>query len=195
MSNKLRIAVTGGIGGGKSTFCNYMIKKGYPVLSADELAKEILVRDKEVKEKIIKIFGKESYRNGRLNNAYLADKVFSDPKAVKKINSIVHPKVITEIEVLADKALKKNKAVFVEAALIFEAGMEEMFDYIVLVTADEEIKKKRVVEKGIPEKEYEKRQANQIPDEKKKKKADFVFENNSTTEDLYAKAELFLKII
>jgi dephospho-CoA kinase len=99
MPPKIKIGVTGGIGGGKTSFCNFLIQKGYIVLSADSLAKEILIRDKEVREKIIKNFGKETYTNGVLNNKYLAEKVFSNPESVKKINKIVHPKVISEIEI------------------------------------------------------------------------------------------------
>jgi len=92
-------------------------------------------------------------------------------------------------------ALAIYKIVFVEAALIFEAKMEEIFDYIVLITADEETRKSRLKEKGINEEEFEKRKLNQIPDEKKRRKSDFIFENNGSEEELKQKAEIFLKLI
>lgn len=192
---KLKIAVTGGIGGGKSTFCKYVSEKGFPVLYADDVAKDILVTSKDVKLQIIKTFGKESYTDGKLNNKFLAEKVFSSPSRVKKINSIVHPVVISVIEGAMKKLLQKNDAVFVEAALIYEAKMEEIFDYIILVTADEEIRKDRLLKKGISGEEFERRKLNQIPDEKKKKKSDFVFINNGSENELHQKAGIFLKII
>jgi len=195
MIKKLKIAVTGGIGGGKSLFCKHIAEKGYPVLSADDISRGILVKNKEVKEKIIKSFGKDSYSGGKLNKKYLAEKVFSSSKNVKKINSIVHTVVIAELETMMRDALAIYKIVFVEAALIFEAKMEEIFDYIVLITADEETRKSRLKEKGINEEEFEKRKLNQIPDEKKRRKSDFIFENNGSEEELKQKAEIFLKLL
>ncbi len=92
--------------------------------------------------------------------------------------------------------LTKYDLVFVEAALIYEASMEDMFDYIVLITANEEIRKKRKVESGeLLVEDFKKRNANQIPDEEKKKAADFVFENNGTMNDLSIKIELLLKLL
>jgi dephospho-CoA kinase len=192
---KLKIAVTGGIGGGKSSFCKFIAEKGYPVFSADEISKEILKKHPAVKKAIIKVFGKESYINGEVNKKYLAEKVFSNPSAVKKINSIVHPAVISELDELMKESLKKNDLVFVEAALIYEAKMEEMFDYVLVITTDELIRKLRAAKKGIDESEFYRRSENQIPDEKKRKKADFVFENNTSESDLRKKAEMFLSLI
>ncbi len=191
----MKIAVTGGIGGGKSSFCKFIAEKGLPVLSADDVAKDIMKNKKEVKEKIVKAFGKEAYIKSKLNNQFLAKKVFSSPVNVKKINSIVHPAVITELEKMMKASLKKNSAVFVEAALIYEAKMESIFDYVVLITADEEVKKKRLKSRGVTAAEYNKRKSNQIPDDKKRKKSDFVFENNGKPEDLKLRAEIFLKLI
>jgi dephospho-CoA kinase len=91
--------------------------------------------------------------------------------------------------------LRKTDVVFVEAALIYEAKMDAMFDYVVLVTAGDEVRKKRLLEKGIDEKEFLRRSENQIPDDKKKEKADFVFENNGKIEELHQKAYLLMKIL
>jgi dephospho-CoA kinase len=195
MKQKLKIAVTGGIGGGKSAFCKFIEKRGYKVFSADRLAKEIMMRDGEVKNKIIKTFGKDSYSNGILNNKYLAERVFIDPESVKKINKIVHPAVIAELNQMMNTHLREHKSVFVEAALIYEAKMEEMFDYVIVVTADEDIRKKRAAKKGIDEEEFERRKLTQLPEDKKKNKADFVFENNGTEKELETKADFLLKII
>jgi dephospho-CoA kinase len=192
---KLKIAITGGIGGGKSSFCQYLADKGFTVLSADEISKDLLLANKKIKEEIIKNFGREAYSNGELNKQYLAEKVFSNEKSVKKINSIVHPYVITQLEKKMNEVLKVKNIVFVEAALIYEAKMENMFDYIVLITADEDIKKKRFMSTGRDIKEYEKRSSFQIPDDKKRNKADFVFENNYSLEELQNKADVLIRLV
>jgi dephospho-CoA kinase len=197
MKNKsLKIAVTGGIGSGKSTFCAHISSKGFPLLKADDISKEILSIDDEVKKKITKTFGDESYKAGKPNKIYLAEKVFSNPQNVVKINSILHPKVIKKTEELLKELSKNNKLIFVEAALIYEADMEDLFDYVVLVTADKNIRMQRKTKiDNFSEKTFIERNNNQIPDEEKKKRADFIFENNSSLEQLKSKADLLIMML
>jgi len=194
--NKIKIAATGSIGSGKTSFCRMMEEKDYPVIRADDISKEILGSDKKVREEVEKIFGKESFINNQINKKFLAEKIFNDPENVLKINSVLHPHVIKKINQLMNEALIKHDFVFVEAALIYEASMEDMFDYIVLITANEEIRKKRKVEIGkLSEEDFIKRNANQIPDEEKKKASDFVFENNTSVRDLESKAKFLISIL
>ncbi len=193
---KIRIAVTGGIGSGKSTFCNYLNENGIKVINVDDESKKLLETDNDIKEKIVKAFGKESYLNGKANKIFLAEKVFSNPQNVQKINSIVHPKVIKKVNILAEEILKNNDIVAAEAALIYEANMEALFDYIVLVTAGEEIRMERKINlENFSEEQFIKRNENQIPDIEKMKRADFVFENNDGIDDLKNKAFLLSKIL
>ncbi|MGE5399112.1 MAG: dephospho-CoA kinase [Ignavibacteriales bacterium] len=196
MSKKLKVAVTGGIGSGKTEFCNFLHEKGFPVISADRAAKEVLAGDPAVREKIIDAFGLQSYAGSEVNTRYLAETVFSDPHKVKLINSIVHPVVIRIIKQKMKEYLKDNSMVFVEAALIYEAEMEELFDYVVLITARDEFKIKRTLERGnIPEKEIRKRIENQIPDEEKSEWADFTFENNMGLQELQQKAGILISLL
>ena len=197
MKNKsLKIAVTGGIGSGKSTFCDYLSSKGFPLLKADNISKEILASDGEIKKKIIKAFGDESFKDAKPNKVYLAEKVFSNPQNVVKINSILHPIVIKKTEELLNELSKENKIIFVEAALIYEADMEDLFDYVVLVTSDEKIRMERKTKLDkFSEKTFIERNNNQIPDEEKKKRADFIFENNAGLNELNSKADLLLIIL
>jgi len=196
MKKKLKVAVTGSIGSGKSEFCNYLESKGFIVIKADNISKEILANDKSVRVKVEKIFGEESFKSNEINRKYLAEKIFSIPENVLKINSILHPKVIDKVEWLLRDHLKSNDIVFVEAALIYEADMEYMFDYVVLITADYQTRMKRKIKSiSFTEDEFKKRNENQIPDEEKKKHADFVFENNSTLNELNRKAELLIKLL
>lgn len=193
---KFKVGITGSIGSGKSSFCEYLRESKYQVIDADDTAKNILASNADVQKKIIKAFGEQSYLNGKLNKKFLAEKVFSNPVNVNKINSIVHPETIKKINSLAVQILTKEKIVFVEAALIYEAYMEKFFDYVVLITADEIIRKERKIKyNNFTEEEFIKRNLNQIKDEEKRKRADFTFENNDGIQELREKADLLLGIL
>jgi dephospho-CoA kinase len=188
----MKIAITGNIGSGKSTFSKFAEDANYPVLRADVISKEILSADKEVRELIIKEFGKQSFKEGKPDVRYLAIEVFSDPVKLTIIESILHPRVIKSIEKTSAELLKNNKVVFVEAALIYEADMEDMFDHVVLITAERNLRLSRKISSGITEDDFYKRESNQIPEEEKKKRADFIFSNNGSIEDLKMKFNLLL---
>ena len=188
----MKIAITGNIGSGKSTFTKFAEDAKYPVLRADGISKEILSTDKEVRELIIKEFGKQSFKDGKPEVRYLATEVFSDPAKLAIIESILHPRVIESIEKSAAELIKNNKVVFIEAALIYEADMEDMFDYVVLITAQRDLRLARKISSGISEEDFYKREANQIPEEEKKKRADFIFSNDTSIEDLKMKFNLLL---
>lgn len=193
---KLSVAVTGGIGSGKSAFCSFLTEKNYVVISADNLAKSILQSDQLVKKKITDAFGNEAYKDGLPNNKFLANIVFSDYESLQLLNSIVHPVVIGETKKIITEEFKKNDIVFVEAALIFEAEMEDLFDYVVLIKSDSKVKIERLKNRdNSTEEEILKRQESQIPDEEKMDISDFVFENNGTKEDLKAKAEFLINLL
>ena len=196
MPKKLKIAITGGIGSGKSAVCDIFHSNGYPIFYADNISKEFLSTDKSIKEKILNEFGKESFLNDKPNFKYLSERVFSEELKVKKINSILHPPVIDKIKKLMNEELKKQTIVFVEAALIYEAEMEDLFDYIIVVTAPDEIRIQRVIEsRGLKKEEAIERISKQIPQERKKKLADFVIENNSTMDALVKKTNFILMIL
>ncbi len=191
---KLKIGITGNIGSGKSTFADFIKQKGFTVINADDISKNILATNENVKKKVIEIFGEASFSNGLINREYLSDKVFSNPENVLIINSILHPLVLEKIDEKMNEELKTNDKIFVEAALIYEADMEDMFDYVVLVAANKENRFKRKSIK-LNEKDFELRDSNQIPELEKKKRADFIFENNGTLQELKTKADLLLTIL
>jgi dephospho-CoA kinase len=194
--NKLKIAITGNIGSGKTMFSKTIIEKGFNVINVDELSKQLLVSDKKIKDKIIHEFGEKSYSGENVNKKYLAEKVFSSPDLVLKMNSIVHPAVKKELESRMNEILKNNNIVFAEAALIYEADMEKMFDYVILITANKSLRIKRKIDiDKFSVEQFEKRELNQIPDEEKKKRADLIFENNGSIKELEERANFALKII
>ena len=188
----MKIAITGNIGSGKSTFTKFAEDAKYPVIRADEISKEILSTNKEVRELIIKEFGKQSFKDGKPEVRYLATEVFSDPAKLAIIESILHPRVIESIEKSAAELIKNNKVVFIEAALIYEADMEDMFDYVVLITAQRDLRLARKISSGITEDDFCKRESNQIPEEEKRKRADFIFSNDGSVDELKIKFNLLL---
>jgi len=191
--NKIRVAITGGIGSGKSTFANYLASKGYVVINADDISKDILTFDESIIKKVSEEFGSDSYKDGKLNKKFIAVQVFSDPANLNKLNSILHPRVLQKIDTLIEKKYKDEKIIFIEAALIYEADIEKKFDYVVLVSADFNIRLKRSVESGkFNEEDFINRDNNQIPQEEKEKRADFIFSNNESKKDLIKKADLLL---
>lgn len=194
--NKLRIAVTGNIGSGKTAFTKFLADEGYPVIPADDLSKDILMNDPEVRNEIVKEFGARSYIGNKINNKYLAEEVFSNKNKLKKINSVLHPRVRTKIELLTEEYFKNSNVVFVEAALIYESKVEKMYDYVVLITADKEIRMKRSMKsKKLSEIEFIKRENNQLPEDIKKQKADFVFTNDGSLRELKEKAKLLVNLL
>jgi len=193
---KIKIAVTGGIGSGKTSVCDFLEKKGFPVLKADLIAKEMMVNDSAIKKSIIAEFGEESYLDEKLNTKYLADNIFCNEDNVIKINEIVHAKVMQKIEMLCVDLFKKNDIVFIESALVYEANLEDFFDYTLLVLSDKKLRIERVIKREqITEEKVIARMNFQIPDEEKKDDADFVLENNSSIKDLENRTEFLLILI
>ena len=196
MKKKLKIAITGGIGSGKSSVSKIVESFGFPVIRADDLAKELMLKDESIKKKIIKTFGKESFTENGINTQYLADNVFSNKDKVDKINSIIHPPTIKKIEEISKKLFEKHNLVFVESALVYEAKIQKLFDYVILIYAEEEIRIARKIENdNMTRLDVEKRMSFQIPDEKKTDRAHFVIDNNSTFDKLETRTKFIIELI
>jgi dephospho-CoA kinase len=193
---KLLIAITGGIGSGKTTFANFLAEQGHPVIFADDISKELLANDPDVKNEIVSEFGAKAYQGKKINKKLLADNIFSNPSKLKKINSILHPRVRKRIEFISKEYFETKDFVFVEAAIIYESKIEKMYDFVVLIVADEKLRMKRVSKsEKISEKDFINRSQNQLSDEVKKKKADFIFINNGTKAELKDKAILLSTLL
>ncbi len=196
MKKKLKIAITGGIGSGKSSVSKIVESFGFPVIKADDVAKELMLKDESVKKKIIKSFGKESFTEKGINSKYLADSVFSNKDKVEKINSIIHPPTVKKIEAISKKLFEKHNLVFVESALVYEAKIQKLFDYVILIYAEEEIRISRKIENDRMNRlDVEKRMSFQIPDEKKTDRAHFVIDNNSTFDKLESSTKFVIELI
>ena len=187
------VGLTGGIGSGKTTIAQYFASKGIPVYVADKEAKALMNRSKVIKRKLIHLFGKSAYKNGELNREYLASKIFNDKTLLSQMNSIVHPKVASHFK----RWLKKHQAPYIikEAAIIFENNLEYQYDYIITVVADENLRIERVMQRDdVSRSKVESIIRNQLSDEEKINKSDFVIINNSL-EDAKKKASEIHKIL
>lgn len=178
-SRPLWVGITGGIGSGKSTVCKVFQILGIPVYASDDRAKWLMANDQDLKSQITETFGPESYLpNGAVNRTFLAEKVFSDPEKVKKINSLVHPAVGKDFHQWAEN--QSSPYVLKEAALLFETGATKELDKVINVSSPLKIRMARVLLRD-PHRDEE--QVNQIinqqlPDEEKNELADFVIKNS-----------------
>lgn len=194
--HSLIIGITGGIGTGKTTVSKYLEEKGYYVINADQIAKDLLSSNNIIKEKIIKEFGTNSYVNNQYNTSYISNIVFNNTKKLSRLNQIVHPAVLNQIINLIDTAMQKNiKIIFIDIALLFELNLEEGVDYILTITAKEDIRIDRVIKRSnLPIEEIKRRINNQISVEEAVQNSDFVIENNDTIEKLYNSVDYILDI-
>jgi len=174
----LRVAITGGIGSGKSIVAKIFAVLGVPVFNADLIAKQILSTDSSVVASVEQEFGKEAYTNGAPNREYLANLVFSDSAKRDALNSIIHPAVGSAFEEFC-KLHSSAPYVLKEAAIVIETGGHEKADVLILVTAPEELRIKRVLKRDQTSRSLiEKRIAAQLPDQEKRPYAHFEILND-----------------
>jgi dephospho-CoA kinase len=202
MEKVLFIGVTGNFGTGKSTVCKIIDEFGYPVIYSDSLAKELMVKNEELKKRIIKNFGEEAYlEDGSLNRKWLAEKVFSNSpeseQILARLNAIVHPFVLDETEKIITRLIEEgNRMIFFESALIFEANIQDLFDYIILVDSKKEKIYERMEKLGKFSKEdVDLRLQRQIPAKEKYNSVDFIIQNNGSLEELKTNVKLILEML
>lgn len=180
MSNEkpLLVGLTGGIGSGKSTVAKIFQVLGIPTYFADDRAKWLMANEPELIEEIKSNFGPDSYlEDGSVNRVFLAKEVFSDPKKVKKINSLVHPAVGKDFK---SWALQQNSPyVLKEAALIFESGSNKELDFVINVSSPLKVRVARVLMRDSHRSEEQVNQIidQQMPNETKNEMADFIIKN------------------
>jgi dephospho-CoA kinase len=174
----LKIGLTGGIGTGKSIVAKVFDLLNVPVYVSDIEAKRLMNENTEIKKQLIAEFGSDVYVNHQLNREYLAKQIFADKKALEKVNRIVHPVVRKDFEFWASQ--QTSVYVIQESAILFDTGLYKNFDKIITVTAEQELRIKRVMERDAVDREQvEARMKNQISEEEKFKKSDFILYNNT----------------
>ncbi len=169
------VGLTGGIGSGKSTIAKAFAALGIAVFNSDEQAKALIATDAQVKERIIAAFGEEAYQNGEYNRAYIAQIVFNNSEKLAILNGIVHPALAKYFKQWAKQT---SPYVLKEAAILFESGSYKDCDYIITVTAPEEVRIARVMARDhCTEAQVRARMAQQWGDAQRIALSDAVIEN------------------
>lgn len=172
------VGITGGIGSGKSIIGKILTTMGYPVYYSDSAAKKLMESDAIIQKKLNLLFDNKAYVDGKLNRAYLAQQIFSNPELKNKVNQIVHPRVRKHFNDFV--AEQTSPLIFNEAAILFETGGHKNFDAIILVVADKNLRIKRVMERdNVSKQEVLDRMNNQWTDEEKIKLTNLLIYNNT----------------
>mgnify|MGYP000994980399 FL=1 len=175
----LKVAITGGIGSGKSLVCQVFKTLGIPIFDADAVSNHLVEHDATLKTAITELFGKEAYKNNIYNRKYIASIVFSQAEMLQALNALVHPKAIEAAKQWFEK--QQSPYAIKEAAILFESNSEKDIDIIIGVTAPEQIRIERVMQRtGYSKEEVIKRMQQQMPDEEKMAKCNYVIQNNDT---------------
>ena len=186
------IGITGGIGSGKSTVSKFIEEAGFPVYYSDVRAKTIVNDDAELQKKIKELLGENSYdENGFYNRRYVGEIIFKDDQLRLQLNALIHPAV----KINFDNWISEQKIAFIfkETALLFELKLNESCYKSILVTADDNIRIKRVMDRdGKTYREVEAVMNKQMPEKDKIKIADFVIFNNDGLEELKIKTNQFI---
>lgn len=183
----MKVAVTGGIGAGKSEFMRAVKELGIRTYSADEINAELL-RDKRYIEKLSEAFPL-AVKDGKVDKSVLREEVFSDEKKRKTLNALAHPEIRRQIEEITGDAV-------IEVPLLFESGMTDLFDRVIVVTAGEDVRINRIVSTRNISKDLAKNIIkNQTTDDERIKRADYVAINDGTRKDLYEQAKTIIKRI
>jgi dephospho-CoA kinase len=178
----IQIGITGGIGSGKSLICQIFHVLGVPVYDADSRAKKLMTTDGILIDQIKKEFGSLSYdEKGGLNRELLGKTVFNQPDKLARLNALVHPRVAWDYKQWVSEQ-SSAKYCLKEAALLFEAGSYELLEKIIVVTAPDELRIKRVLHRDPHRNktDIERIIKNQMPQEEKIRRADFVIKNDES---------------
>jgi dephospho-CoA kinase len=176
------VGVTGGIGSGKSAVCEILGEFGREVIAADPLARAIMETNIGVMQQLKKMLGEAMYSSdGNLDRARVASMIFGDRLLREKVNEIVHPRVFEAIraKLASLPGARRAPYVVVEAALIYESGMDKLLDQVVVVDADPEIRIQRVmIRDSVTREEVAKRIRSQLSAAEKVRRGDIVIRNS-----------------
>ncbi len=185
----LIIGVTGSIASGKSAVCR-LLRKYFTVISADRLAHQVLNR-KKCRDTLFRRWGEAIIKNGRPDRSKIANLVFGNEKELAFLNSLIHPEVL---KLMQKKVVAcRDRILVFEVPLLFEANLDDCFDYILLVDAAEETRLQRLISKrNASNRTIRLIIRSQTSDLEKKQRADTVISNNGSLKDLKKQAEAFV---
>ena len=182
------VALTGGIGSGKSAAGDCFEDLGAVVVDADKLARDVVERGTDGFDELVATFGDEILTNGVLDRSKLGAIVFANPAELKKLEEIIHPRVSEAFAEIVDES-PVDSVVIYQIPILVETAGRERFDYVITVETDLEIRKSRLKERGMKGYEIEARINAQASDLDRAKIADAVFNNDGDLDQLLRQAE------
>jgi dephospho-CoA kinase len=190
--------ITGGIGSGKSAVAAIVERSGIPVCPADAVAKSLSGSDPSLRRKITALLGRQTYRSdGSYDRAYVASRIFEDRSLQRALEAVVHPAVDKVIrQQLRDWKRSGHVVAAVEAALVFESGMDRWLDAVLVVDAPENVRIARVMQRdGVDEASVRRRIAAQGSPRDHRGRATIVIENDGKLEELEPRVQFALSIL
>ena len=174
------VAITGGIGSGKSYVSAMLEERGIPVYNADTESKRLTLSNAEIRNKLIALLGEEIYANGELNKPMLASYLFASTENAVRINGIIHPVVKEDFKRWLTNHTEKEITAF-ESAILYEAGFEDSVDAVLVVFAPHALRLERAIKRDNATREQiEARMSAQMDEEEKCRRAHFVVYNDGS---------------
>ena len=184
----LTVALTGGIGSGKSLVGEYLQALGAIVVDSDQLARDVIERGSEGYDEVVSRFGDVILKDGEIDRAALARIVFDDPGARRELEAIIHPRVRARYEAIIARA-GGDAIVVNQIPLLAETNGAARFDLVITIESEEQVRIDRAVARGLKEYEVRKRLSSQASEADRRKIAHIVIENDGTKEELLSKVE------
>ena len=179
----LNVALTGGIGSGKSAVAEFLQECGAVIIDSDQLARDVIERGTEGFEAVLAAFGDTVLTDGEIDRSTLAEIVFHDEGKRKKLEAIIHPLVREAAESLMKK-LPTDSVVINQIPLLVESNGAKRFDHVITVSASEESRRQRLLQRGMKDYEITKRMQAQVDDAAREEIADSIIKNEGSLEDL-----------
>ena len=190
----LTIALTGGIGSGKTAVGEILANFGAIVIDSDQLARQVVERGTPGFDQIVAQFGDEILKNGDLDRAALASLIFTDPKKRFELEQITHPLIRQEFAKII-KSLPEDAIVVNQIPLLVESKHDYKFDYIVTVSTSEEIRVVRLLKRGLTKDQITKRIQAQATDSEREVIADLIIKNEKSQEELFTQVEKLWELL
>jgi dephospho-CoA kinase len=184
----LNVALTGGIGSGKSAVAEMLEECGAVIIDSDQLARDVIERGTPGFEAVLAAFGDRILTDGEIDRSTLAEIVFHNESERKKLESIIHPLVREAAEALT-RNLPTNSVVINQIPLLVETDGAKRFDHVVTISASEEMRRKRLIQRGLKDYEITKRMQAQVDDASRESVADSIIINEGSLEDLQRNVE------
>lgn len=184
----LLVALTGGIGSGKSLAGEYLAALGAIVVDSDQLARAVVERGTPAFDEIVARFGDEVLKDGNLDRSKLGELVFSDPVARAELEAITHPRIREALDEIV-ASCDPDDVIVNQIPLLVETGGKDRFDYIVSITAPLELRRERCIARGMKSYEFEKRVAAQASDEERAAISNHLIDNTGDADALLRSIE------